>query len=131
MAHVLNILGVFLYNPDYTEKVRHMLSAMENRFTRFPAAYANWASLAFSGTREQYVIAVIGSDSVAFVRKLMAANKSGALIFGSRSESNLPYFANRYVEGKTLIYICSGSLCLVPVENVEDALMLIANRNSG
>ena len=129
IAYVLNTLGIFLHNGDFTEKVRQMLSAMESRFTRFPATYANWASLALSGAQEQYVIAVVGSDSIALVRKLIAANKSGALIFGSRSESNLPYFANRFVEGKTLIYICSGTFCMAPVETVEEALMLISNRN--
>ena len=127
IAHVLNALGIFLHNLDYTEKVRQMLSAMENRFTRFPAAYANWASLDLSGVHEQYVIAVVGSDSVAIIRKLMVENKSGALIFGSRAESNLPYFANRFVEGKTLIYICSGTFCMAPVETVEEAVRLIAD----
>jgi uncharacterized protein len=131
MAHVLNTLGIFLHNQDHTDKARQMLSAMENRFTRFPAAYANWASLALSGAKEQYVIAVVGQDSAALVRKLLAANKSGALIFGSRTDSKLPYFENRFVEGKTMIYICSGSFCMAPVETLEEALMLITNRTSG
>ena len=41
MAWVLNILGIFLHNNDYTEKSQQMISAMESRFSRSPAAYSN------------------------------------------------------------------------------------------
>jgi len=129
LANVLNSLGIFLDKADYMDKVRQMVSAMETKFIHSPAAYSNWASLAFSGLHEQYVIAVIGSDSVALTRKLSEQNKSGTLIFGSAKESDLPYFANRYVEGKTLIYICTRSLCMPPVETVEEANLLSADNS--
>ena len=128
MARVLDTLGIFLHNEDFTEKVQQMLMAMQTRFTHSPAAFSNWASLALSGAHEQYVIVVVGSDSVSVIRKLSERNKSGALIFGSTKASNLPYFADRYVKGKTLIYICSGSFCMAPVETVEEAFQLLGNK---
>ena len=128
IAHVLNALGVFLHNSDYTEKVRQMLLSMESRITRYPSAYANWASLALSVANQQYVIAVVGYDAVSIIKKLKEQNLFNALIFGSTVESNLPYFENRYVEGKTLIYICSGTYCMASVQSVEEAWRLIAER---
>jgi hypothetical protein len=128
MANVLNTLGVFLHNSDYKEKVRQMLIAMENRYARYPAAYANWALLALY-TKQEFLVAVIGKDTAPVIKKLMRKSISGTLIFGSQKVSELPYFANRYVEGKTLIYICSGAYCLAPVETVEEAVLLINNRN--
>jgi len=130
MAHVLNVLGIFLHNAGYTEKVHQMLMSMESRISRYPSAYSNWASLALSVANEQYVIAVIGNEAVSIIKHLKERNLSGSLIFGSKLESNLPYFENRYVEGKTLIYICSGSYCMAPVETVKEAVWLIAERNS-
>jgi len=125
MAHVLNTLGVFLHNADYTEKARHMLMLMESRISRHPSAYASWASLALYVANEVYILAVIGSEAVSIIKKLKEKNLPGTLIFGSKVESNLPYFANRYAEGKTLIYICSGTYCMEPVETAEEVVELI------
>lgn len=104
-----------------------MISAMENRFSRSPAAYSNWASLALSAIRDPYVVAVTGPDCVARIRELKLKNLPGTMIFGSKTASSLPYFADRFVEGKTLIYVCSGTRCLLPTETVEEAVELIRN----
>jgi uncharacterized protein YyaL (SSP411 family) len=128
MARVLNTLGIFLHNADYFEKAHKMLLSMESRFTRYPSSYANWASLAFSDANKQYVIAVVGNEAVAVIKKLKEQNLLNVLIFGSKGESTLPYFENRYVEGKTLIYICSGTYCMAPVESVEEAVRLLSGK---
>jgi uncharacterized protein YyaL (SSP411 family) len=125
MAYVLNTLGNFLHNTDYTEKARQMSQAMQSRITTSPAAYANWTSIALSGNHEQYVIAVIGKDSVPLIKKLKVHNIPGVMIVGSLTASKLPYFENRYKDGKTLIYICSDTYCLAPVETAEEAIRLI------
>jgi len=127
MAWVLNTLGIFLHNNDYTEKARLMIAAMENRFSRSPAAYSNWASLALSVMSDPFVVAVTGPDCVARLRELKLKNLPGTFIFGSKTASQLPYFADRFVEGKTLIYVCSGTHCQLPVETAEEAAELIKN----
>jgi len=128
MAHVLNTLGIFLHNADYVEKVRQMLLAMQSRIIRQPSAYAHWASLALLVANEQYIIAVIGNDAVSIIKKLKEQHLTNTLIFGSRIDSNLPYFENRYIEGKTLIYVCSGNYCMAAVETAEEARVLIAGK---
>ena len=75
------------------------------------------------------VIAVIGNEADSIIKKLKEKSFSNTLIFGSKIESNLPYFENRFVEGKTLIYICSGTYCMAPVETVEEVVRLIAGRS--
>ena len=129
MAHVLNTIGIFLHNTDYIEKVRQMLVMMQNRISRHPAAYSNWASLALSDASKPYIIAVVGNESVSIIKKLKEKNLPNTSIFGSKKASLLPYFENRYVKNKTLIYICSGTYCMAAVENVEEAVKLITNRN--
>jgi len=130
MARVLNVIGTFLHNSEYIGKSRQMLLNMGNRIARHPAAYANWASIAIYEPDNQYIIAVVGSDAVSVVKGLSSKTLPGVLVFGSQGESNLPYFENRFVKGKTLIYICSGSHCLTPVATVEEALILLASRQS-
>lgn len=130
MAHVLNTLGIFLHNGDYTEKVRQMRMAMASRVARHPAAYAKWASLELSFSNEHYLVAVTGENAVVVINELKVKCLPGTLIFGSSMESNLPYFKKRYVKGKTLIYICSGTFCMEPVETAGEALVLMAKGKS-
>lgn len=130
MAHVLNTLGIFLHNGDYTEKVRQMRMAMASRVARHPAAYAKWASLELSFSNEHYLVAVTGENAVVVINELKVKCLPGTLIFGSSMESNLPYFERRYVKGKTLIYICSGTFCMEPVETAGEALVLMAKGKS-
>ena len=40
-------------------------------------------------------------------------------------KGGLPLFNSRYVEGKTLIYVCKNETCHLPVENVEGAVDLM------
>ena len=127
MATVLNSLGTFMHKQEYVEKSRQMILAMENRFIRSPAGYANWASLAINTSKDQYVIVVVGPDAIPIIKKLITKNLPGVLIFGSKKDSKLPYFEKRFVESKTLIYICSGTHCLAPVESVEEAVNLLAH----
>ncbi len=125
MATMLYTLGTFLHNAEYIEKSRRMLEAMANRYTQHPAAYSKWASLALSETHKPLVIAVVGNNAVSIIKSLLAKNLQGVLVFGSLIKSSLPYFEHRYMEGKTLIYICSGNHCLAPVANVDEAVILI------
>ena len=122
MAHVLNALGIFLHKADYSEKVHEMIISMKSRIAAHPSAYANWASLALAAANEQLVYAVIGNGAVSIIKELKAQTPGNTFIYGSLTESNMPYFEKRYVEGKTLIYICSGTYCLEPVESVAEAL---------
>jgi uncharacterized protein YyaL (SSP411 family) len=47
------------------------------------------------------------------------------IIAAGEKESTLPLLQDRFVNGKTLIYVCENSVCKLPVEKTEDALKLI------
>jgi uncharacterized protein YyaL (SSP411 family) len=94
---------------------------MESKVQQQPSAYSNWAKLALTCQKEQKVIAVVGPEAVSVIRQLKKEKINTELIFGSTIKSDLPYFKNRFIEGKTLIYVCIGSHCLMPVDTVEEA----------
>jgi uncharacterized protein YyaL (SSP411 family) len=127
MAHVLNTLGIFLQQQQYVDSAASMLLSMKEKITNYPAAYSNWTAISMLDSAEQHVIAVVGPAAISLVKELKTKNLPQVLIFGSTRQSNLSYFKNRYVEGKTLIYVCTETHCLTPVETVEDTLSLLAD----
>lgn len=126
IAHVLNTLGIFLQKPDYCEMALLMLKAMESHILRSPAAYSNWAALALQHSNTPFVVAVTGTEAVSVIKEIKQKSLSDALIFGTTKPSSLPYFAQRFVDGKTLIYLCTGTFCMPPVESAEEAIRLLA-----
>jgi uncharacterized protein YyaL (SSP411 family) len=69
-----------------------------------------------------YTVVVTGKD---FLEKVAAMQKKyypNVFYCASGSGSDLPIFTNRYVEGETLIYVCSGKECKLPVTSVETAI---------
>ena len=47
------------------------------------------------------------------------------LLVGSTSENNLPLLKNRYIENKTLFYVCINNTCQMPTENISECVKLI------
>jgi len=125
MAKVLNTLGVFLHHAEFVDKSNQMLASMAGRIGRYPAGYAKWASLVYALSKKQFVVIVIGDNAMEMLPKLLYYKTPGMLIFGSKIKSKLPYFENRWVEGKTMIYICQDTYCMAPVETINEALDMI------
>ena len=59
------------------------------------------------------------------VKKINSRYIPNKLIIGSTSENNLPLLRNRYIEGKTLIYVCVNKACKMPTENIEESISMI------
>lgn len=125
MAEVLYKIGVFLHRQDFINISKQMLRAMEPRITRYPSAYSAWASLALLIDQTPIVVAIAGPEARNFSHQLKRLSLSGVMVYSSEVKSDLPYFENRYVKGKTLVYICPGMQCLLPVETVAEAKRML------
>jgi len=47
------------------------------------------------------------------------------ILFGGKSEGSLEVLKDRFVLGKTLIYVCENRTCQLPVEETKKALRQI------
>ena len=72
-----------------------------------------------------YEVAVVGENAIEKVKKINSRYIPNKLIIGSTSENNLPLLRNRYIEGKTLIYVCVNKACKMPTENIEESISMI------
>ena len=67
----------------------------------------------------------MGEAALSQLEKLNSKYIPNILIVGSESDNNLPLLKNRFVEGKTLIYVCVNRVCKLPTESLEESISMI------
>lgn len=122
MAINLFSLGVVFSNDSYIEKATDMLKSVLEDLKHYGPGYSNWGCLALYLTYPFKEVAIVGNN---VNEKLFGLHKHGftnAILAVSQNQSNLPLFENRYINGKTLIYVCENKACKLPVEAVDEAI---------
>ncbi len=125
MAKNLFRLYHYFDKQEYYEKAKNMSLSVTAEFETYPSGYTNWFDLIYNFKSKYYEIAIVGENSIKQVEKINKKYIPNKLIIGSKSENNLPLLKNRYVKGKTLIYVCVNKACKMPTENLDEALSLI------
>ena len=125
MAKNLFRLYHYFDKQVYLEKAKKMCLSVTEEFETYPSGYTNWFDLIYNLKSNYYEVAIVGENSIDQVKKINLKYIPNKLIIGSKSENNLPLLKNRYVEGKTLIYVCVNKACKMPTESLEEAISLI------
>ena len=125
MAEILFILGIAFEREDFTDISTRMVSVVREQIVKYPSSFANWASVMIKMIHPFYTIAVTGPgcfEKAAAIRK----HYHPSLFFcGSEKRSELPVLKDRFVEGETMIYVCTGRECKLPTTSVEEAVNLL------
>ena len=125
MAKNLHKLSHYFDNEAYLRTAKTMLNNILPEMEHYPSTFSNWFDLMLNFSSNYYEVAVVGSDAL---QKIGALNKTylpNKLLVGSTANDELPLLKNRYIEGKTLIYVCVNKACKLPVSEVEQAISLI------
>ncbi len=130
LARHLFRLGSLTGQRELLNKAVEMGAMLAGKSPVYPMAYANWCSLGIETTSPYYVIAVAGQDAMERLQELDRHYLPNSIIACRKTPTGLPLWQGKFVEGKTLIYICYGEACLAPVETVDEALSLIRGRQS-
>jgi uncharacterized protein YyaL (SSP411 family) len=128
MAHVLFELGLILDHTEWTRISQQMLQNVSPYISSYGSSYSNWASLMLKNTYPYYEVAVCGSNCFALTSELQKHYLPNTLFVGSKNEGGLPLLENKYVKGKSVIYVCVNKSCQLPVERVDQALKQISYR---
>lgn len=120
----LNLFRLSHYSDrqDYRDKAIDMLHTRAEELLHDGASHSNWGLLMLDAVAPFHEVAIVGKS---VNEKLLAFHKHYLpnVIFAlSETASALPLLQNRYVEGRTLIYVCRNNACQLPVTGVEDAL---------
>ncbi len=123
MAHNLFYLGMYFNNEGYISRSEKMLLAVMPQVLEYAPFYANWASLLCYKAAPFYEVAIVGEDIIKLKHFLEEEYMPNKILAGSKNaETILPLLQNRFVTGKTMIYVCRDKTCTLPVETAEEAL---------
>ncbi len=127
MAKNLFKLSHYFENEYYLKTNKQMLNNMTSTIQNFGSAYSNWLDAYSNFTDNYFEVAICGANAK---EKLLEIHKEyipNKLICGSVAKSNLPLLKNRFMKGKTLVYVCKNKTCNLPTENTEEAIYQLRN----
>ena len=127
MAKNLFKLSHYFDNEHFSKTAMTVLNNIKPQLRDYGSGYSNWLDLMLNYTYSFYEIAVVGQDTFSKLSELNSNYLPNKIIAGSLKEQTLPLLKNRYVENKTLIYVCVDNTCKLPVSEVENALSLLKN----
>ena len=122
MATVLFKLAIIFDMPHIHDIALGALSNMKSQLKQYPTAYSNWASLMLSFKDKYYTILVAGKAAPTIQKEINAQYLPNKILLGSNNDSKISHFDDRFVADKTMIYVCTGKECLLPTENVAEAI---------
>ncbi len=122
IANSLFLLSQIYEMEKYKKTAEKMLSSVKDKMVKYPSAFSNWGILAMNIVYPFYSLAVCGENAIEIVSQLNNKYLPRIIKAGSRSNSEIPLLKDRFVDKKTLIYVCTGKECKQPVETVEDVL---------
>lgn len=123
-------LNLFRMSRLFSEQRLEDLSQKMGRniapnFSVWPHAHANWGRLLLLLTGDPKEVAVSGGNALSWTAELQKHYMPDLIFAPATTDSSLPILKNRYVQDKTLIYVCAGGSCRLPVESPSEALKLL------
>lgn len=125
LAEMLYKLGYYFGNTHYTQVANTMLAKMGQQMRKHPSWYSRWAQVALLQAKGLYQVVIVGEKAAELYQQFDGYIPNAVFAISSNSENTLPLFEDRYVEGKTLIYVCHNNTCQLPVDSVEEAMKYI------
>ena len=128
MAKNLFRLSYLLDQPDYLKTAKKMFNRIIGNMTDYPSGYSNWSQLMLNLSGNHLEAAIVGENAINLLNELQKNYLPQVIFCAGTAKSELPLLKERFVPGKTLIYICQNNSCQLPVETVKEALEIIRKK---
>ncbi len=125
MLQNLKTLAVLTEQQSYEDMAEVMLYNMLGAMKRYPPSFSGWANYALLKTIGDAEIVITGLDAYTRYKEMANNYLPNTIISYSNISKENVLLRNRFVEGKTLIYVCKNKACLLPVESTLEAIQLV------
>ena len=110
---------------EYFDLSKKMALSVTNEFEVYPSGYSNWFDLIYNLKSKFYEVAIVGKNAIDMATELNKKYLPNKLVVGSSTSNDLPLLQNRFINGKTLIYVCVNKACKIPTENLDESINMI------
>ena len=125
MAKCLFKLAHYFNNPHFLRSATTMLNNVKPEIEDYGSGFSNWLDLMLNYINSFYEVVISGKEAREKLNELHQTYLPNKLIAGSDKVSELPLLKNRYIDNKTLFYVCVNNTCKLPVSHTNDAVKLI------
>ena len=99
-----------------------MLSNVAHSMNSNLPYFSNWAKLMLYFIHPQTDIVISGSLARTFADELNAHFRPSWFVSASCEITDIPAFADKYVENETKIYVCQNKVCSQPFSSVNELI---------
>ncbi|MDP3353179.1 MAG: thioredoxin domain-containing protein [Flavobacteriaceae bacterium] len=124
ITNVLYRLGLLYDDDNYSLIAKKTLHQMLPQISNSGPYAGKWASLLGFVTNGDTTVAVVGKESSKLNLQLQKEYLPSVLFTGGNSEY-IPFLKGKYIEGKTVIYICKNNTCSAPIFTIEETLKIL------
>ncbi|HEX8549225.1 MAG TPA: thioredoxin domain-containing protein, partial [Cytophagaceae bacterium] len=121
MALNLFFLGKLYDNSEYRNISQKMVDRVVADIPKGGVYYANWGKLLGLMANGVFEVAIVGSDALKQNQEMQHKYTPNAVFLGGEKE-NLPLLENKLQGHSTFIYICREKVCLMPLNDLQEAL---------
>ncbi len=119
MAQNLFKLNTLYPDQGYGSLALQMLKNMRENMEKNAQSHANWLQLALLIDQPFYEVAIVGEKVMTKGQELLPYYLPNTILAGTKKESDLEIFVNRYSAGETLIYVCEQGACKLPQSKTD------------
>lgn len=122
MACNLFKLSKILSRQTYSKIAFDMLNRFSEDIIRYGSGYSNWALLYSDFLNDCHEVCIVGKDVEEKLLELYNYYIPNAIFVVSASASELEILNGRFVNEKTIIYVCKNKTCLLPSESITEVV---------
>lgn len=124
MANNLFLLSNVFYRKEQRAIAEQMLANMYDGMEMYGSGYSNWGNLLLKLIGESYQVVVTGENAVQVSAELQKFYLPH-VIFAGGKELSFPVTSDKMSSDQTIIYICFEGTCLLPTNDISEALKQI------
>ncbi len=129
-ARDLFLLSHYYSESNYKELSLQMLNNVIDKFRTTGSSLSNWGLLLMDELQPKTEVVIVGANANKLLSELQKEYLPNVVWAVSDVANNdLELLQSRYVDGKTLIYVCVNNACQLPTDNVADAIKIISENN--